>query len=483
MVAKPGIAHITLSQLTTYIHDVLDAAFKHTTFWVIADVIDCKPPDRKGHSYFCLAEKDGINHSVVAKLQAAAWHNHGGLAIDSFEKVTGQKFQNGIQILANVSVQYHPSYGLKLILNDVDSNFTIGMLEQERRITLEKLVALCPDFIQLIDNVYHTKNKSLQHASVIQRVAVVTSSEAAGFKDFRDAIENNRFGYKITLDTWFTAVQGEANAQGLCNRLIQIFLSGIPYDAVVIIRGGGSQSDLMIFEQFVLARAVAKFPIPIIAGIGHQINESIVDLMAHTSVKTPSVAAQFIIDHNRQFEQSLLVLQQTIIINAQQLLSHHQQALTQHRTTVINKGLTLLANAKDKLTHSYQSVISSGRKALYNNKAFLNEAGNKLVSRPKILTSSKRCDLENVITNLKNATRRYFITQRGYIAHHGAMTKALDPRNIMRRGFAVIYYQQEIVADASSINVKDSISIRMFESKLSATITTKTDLDGTIANL
>lgn len=457
----PATTYLRLSELAAQIEDVINDAFYQSTFWVLADVIDYKLHEQKGHHYFCLAEKDKATNSITAKISAAAWKNQGGFSIESFEQITGQKFGSNIHVLANVSVQYTPAYGLKLILNEVDPTYTIGILEQQRRETLERLTASCPDYISLVGDTYYTRNKSLEHSAVIQHIAVVSSSGSEGFRDFKDTIEQNRFGYAIKLDTWFTSVQGEANAQGVCNRLIDIFKSGVPYDAVVIIRGGGSQADLMLFEQFVLARAVAKFPVPIITGIGHHINQSIVDLMAHTSVKTPSIAAEFIIAHNRQFEESILQMQQSIILSTQQVFNERQQDFALLRSVVVN----------------------TGRKMLYKHQAFLKNVGNRLVLQPKIIAASKRCDLQAANHDLTSGVRRYLKAQKGYISHQASVNKILNPVNILKRGFAVVYHGDGIVTNADGIAASDKISIRFHHSNISATVISKTNLDGDLANL
>ncbi|WP_431244478.1 exodeoxyribonuclease VII large subunit [Flavobacterium sp. P21] len=139
-------------------------------------------------------------------------------------------------------------------------------------------------------------------------MAVISASNSAGNEDFRHTLRHNDFGYSFQADDYYTVVQGDNNAKLFLNKLIEVYSSGIPYDAIIIIRGGGAQSDFLIFDNYQIGRAVAKFPIPVITGIGHQKNVSIVDLMAHTSTKTPTKAAEFIIAHNRSFEMRSLSL-------------------------------------------------------------------------------------------------------------------------------------------------------------------------------
>eukprot|EP01118_Nematostelium_gracile_P010694 TRINITY_DN3723_c0_g2_i4.p1 TRINITY_DN3723_c0_g2~~TRINITY_DN3723_c0_g2_i4.p1 ORF type:complete len:228 (-),score=35.17 TRINITY_DN3723_c0_g2_i4:643-1326(-) len=215
-------------------------------------------------------------------------------------------------------VQYTPAFGLQLNLLDIDTSFTLGQFEKMRLATLEMLLSRNPDFIRKVGDQYITKNKQQELKPVMQYLAVLSSDTSAGYQDFRHTLANNPWGYGFKIDDYFTAVQGEGNAKNLVNRLIDIYESGKPYDAVILIRGGGAQTDFLIFDNYELSRAVARFPIPVITGIGHQKNETICDLMANTALKTPTKAAEFILANNRVFEEKLIHAQKRIIIKTQQ---------------------------------------------------------------------------------------------------------------------------------------------------------------------
>jgi exodeoxyribonuclease VII large subunit len=317
---------IRLSELTGLIGDTLRASFEGQFFWVVGDVTSHSYKASDERHFFVLAEKGADTHTLVAKVDAVAWKSAAD-KIRNFERVTGQPFQNGIQVLIAVSVSYSPAYGLKLTLHDIDCNFTIGVLEQQKQDILQRLLAECPDYIRKEGDVYITRNNQLPLRAVIQTIAVIASNNTAGYEDFVHTLRHNPHGYSITIDTYFTPVQGENNAHLIKQTLIDIYNSNKPYDAVAIIRGGGAQTDFLIFENFELGRAAAKFPIPIITGIGHQRDETIVDLMVHSPTKTPTQAAAYIIAHNRQFEENLHYGYNNIVTAVQQQLSQKQQDL------------------------------------------------------------------------------------------------------------------------------------------------------------
>jgi exodeoxyribonuclease VII large subunit len=235
--------------------------------------------------------------------------------------MTGQRFTDHINVLVNVSVNYHPVYGLQLTLHDIDVSFTLGALEQQRLATLDRLVAENPDSIVRVRGpLHHEKQKAsaaLRHSTYCCRF-LANIRRLAGFPAYP---AEQSYGYRFQTAEYFTAVQGDSNAEAFVDRLIDIFDSQVPYDAVVIIRGGGAQTDFLIFDNYRIARAIARFPIPVITGIGHQKNQTIADLMAHTATKTPTRAAELIIDHNRAFEERIGSFQKSIIIKSQQAFS------------------------------------------------------------------------------------------------------------------------------------------------------------------
>lgn len=214
--------HISLSQLTGQIKDVLNKAFYNKSFWVLADVVDHKYYQQKGYHYFSLVEKNPTSHAIIAKISTAAW-GMGSEAIQSFEKITGQKFKNDINVLVNVSVNYHEQYGLQLTLNDVDTTYTLGRLEEQRQKTIQRLLTECAAFVQQVGDRFVTKNKQLKLPLVIQNIAVVTSNNSAGYKDFTDTIAKNKEQYVVNIDPYYTTVQGEANADALFQRLLDVY--------------------------------------------------------------------------------------------------------------------------------------------------------------------------------------------------------------------------------------------------------------------
>ena len=446
--------------------------FAEQTYWVVADVTNHSFYKQKGYHYFDLVEKDEHAGGIVAKVAAVAWGN-GAVRIREFETVTGQEFKNDIHVLVRVAVSYHQVHGLQITVLDIDTSFTVGLLEQQKQQTLLRLTTECAGFIRKEGDHYVTRNNQLALNTVIQRLAVITSGNSAGYQDFRHTLEHNHFGYTFKIDNYFTVVQGETKAELVQQRLIDIFSSKAPYDAVVMIRGGGAQTDFLLFDTFILGRAVAKFPIPVITGIGHQKNETITDMMAHTATKTPTKAAEMIIAHNRAFEEAVISMQQTILIRSQQLFSTHFQALSSLNSTVINQTRTLLATHKEELHTCHNAVLHTSKSILLNRHRELMSLSNAVLARPRITVSNRLNDLDNITANLRSFSRMFIQGKHAQVAHYDALIKLMSPASILKRGFALVYQDGHIINNAESLQPGSHIKVVLQDASLEATITAK----------
>ncbi|MDQ1164632.1 exodeoxyribonuclease VII large subunit [Flavobacterium sp. SORGH_AS 622] len=467
---------ITLSQLNYQIHQAISDRFKGQTFWVVADVTSHSfKTDKKIH-YFELVEKGEKNSAITAKIMGKAW-GEGAIHLSDFEKKTGQRFTNNLHVLVKVSVDYHPLYGLSVNVLDIDVNFTLGILEQQRNATLKRLEAE-NDFIIKTSEGYSTLNSRLKLPVVIQRVAVISASNSAGNEDFRHTLQHNDFGYVFQIDDYYTIVQGDNNAKLFLNKLIEVYNSGIKYDAVVITRGGGAQSDFLIFDNYSIGRAVAKFPIPVITGIGHQKNVSITDMMAHTNTKTPTKAAEFIIAHNRKFELALLSLQQHIVIKSQQLFLNQYKELELLKKNISRNSTALLAQHKDQLYDMRQRLAGYVKDILHEKKQQLALTWQRNASLSQNLIERRRNEMFFMAANLKVFTAGYLKTSTLNLNHMQKSIRMMSPQNILRKGYAVVKAKGKITSSTEQIKEGDQIEVILYDSILKTTVTNKRSYDG-----
>lgn len=462
---------LRLSQLTAGISDAVQQAFKQQQFWVIADITNHSYKAEKNYHNFDMVEKEAGSANLLAKISGKAW-GVGSRQITNFEEQTGQRFTNNIQVLALVAVEYHAVYGLSVNLLDIDTNFTLGVLEQQKKATLEKLVAQ-NEFITRLGDAYVTYNKSLDLKPVIQRIALLSSSISAGAEDFKHTLENNSFGYKYHVDDYFASVQGDQNASQLLGKLIEIYNSGIPYDAVVITRGGGAQTDFLLFDNYRIARAVAKFPIPIITGIGHQKDQSITDLMVHTQTKTPTKAAEFIIAHNRNFEQALLSLQKDILIASQQLLSANNKELADTRHDIVMGAKDILNKKKEILASVNHGIIEQSRTLLFTQNRKLLQLSSKAIANTRVTLTNRKNNIDTAREKLTRVAMASLKNHNANIEGYNTTVKLMSPANILKKGYGIVKVDGEIVSNVDKINEGTVIEVILADTNIRATVTEK----------
>lgn len=474
--------HLTLSELNGLVQAALNSALGSRSFWIVADVTEHSYKDATGYHYFEFVEKDPNTNRIVAKIKGSAWGN-ASQKIMAFETVTGRKFTNNMHVLARVRVNYHKVYGLSLELEEIDPHFTLGVIEAKRQETLRRLVSGYPDIIELTGSTYVTRNGRMELPPVISRLAVISSETSAGNEDFKHTLVHNPYGYRFEVDDYFTSVQNEANAHLLLSKLLEVYHSGLPYDAVVINRGGGSQTDFLIFDDFKIGLAIAKFPIPVITGIGHQKNETIADLMAHTNTKTPTKAAEFIITHNKAFEDRLVHLQKQIILRSQAFLAKEKSLFCSLHARVLNQSRTLLERNKGSLSNLEHRFTSSAKGELNRARRHLDQNRYSVQARPQVLFSYERRNLTEVTEDLAVSTARLLSAERAMLKNAVAMIRVISPENILRKGFAIVKKNNEITSDPGQFAPESEIEIILRNKSLRATINTNTEYHGNDFNL
>ncbi len=471
------IRYIKLSDLSRRIEQVFKQNFANEYYWIIAEISGHKFYRDTDRHYFDLVEKSPGSEVEVAKFKAKSW-SEGSASIVSFEEQTGQSFQSGIQVLIKVKVEYHSLYGLSLTLVEIDPSYTLGNIERQRRDTLLRLTSENQGYIELIDGEYHTKNKSLELPKVIQSIALIASPNSEGYSDFVHTLTNNQYQYKFIVDNYFSSVQGKDAEKELINTLISIYESKKKYDCVVMIRGGGAKTDFLVFDTYHLSRAVARFPIPVITGIGHHKDVSIVDMMAHSPTKTPTKCAELIISHNKFFEESIMSLQNTVLIKSQQLLSKTLSLIHELQGSIIGNVQYLLNEHNDELATCNRVIVN-------NTKDFINKQHKELVedtmvflSKPKLILQRKDQTLQYLQQNIKTQVPKLISSKASEMNHYVKVMKLMSPVNIMKKGFAIISINDEVLINADKIKKGTTVKINMYQAELDAEITNKTNNDG-----
>ena len=285
-------SHITLRQLQQQIKAAVEQALP-LPVWVVAEVAELKV-NYSGHCYMELVEKSessrGGSSTPTAQARAVIWRSQWAMLGPYFRQQTGSELAAGMKILARVMVSYHELYGLSLQISDIDASYTLGEVERQKQLTIAQLKA---------DGVWDM-NREQPMPYLVQRIAVVSSAAAAGYRDFMNELKAG--GYAFCCDLYDAVVQGAAAEESICAALEEVALKQEQYDAVVVIRGGGSASDLSCFNSYRLCSYVAQFPLPVLTGIGHDKDTSVADMVAHTALKTPTAVAAWLTERMARIE-------------------------------------------------------------------------------------------------------------------------------------------------------------------------------------
>ena len=329
-------------------------------YWIQAELSDVRS-NTTGHCYLEFVQKDPRSNNLVAKARGMIWSNIYRLLKPYFEETTGQLFTSGIKVLVKVTVQFHELYGYSLTVLDIDPAYTLGDMARRRREIL----------MQLEEEGVLTLNKELEMPVLPQRIAVISSATAAGYGDFCHQLQHNSGGFFFYTELFPALMQGNQVEESVLAALDRINDRIHEFDVVVIIRGGGATSDLSGFDTYLLAAACAQFPLPVITGIGHERDDTVLDSVAHTRVKTPTAAAELLIHRITESADHLEELSARLQQGAYTLLEQEGRRLEMIQTRIpnlVHRKLTdarfvLLAAGKD-LAQATQTLLSRHRHRL-----------------------------------------------------------------------------------------------------------------------
>lgn len=344
---------ITLQQLNQQVASVIHATFDEPV-WITAELSDVRVANN-GHCYMQLVEKDPKRGTMLAFANAHIWTNRWWLIRDSFQQQTGQAFQSGLKVMLLVEVTMHEAYGYSLNILDVDPTYTLGEMARRR---MEILAQLKQDGV--ID-----MNRELPFPALPQRIAIISAEGSAGYGDFCHQLHDNEWGLCFYTHLFPAIMQGQQTESSVISALERIALYEDLFDVVVIIRGGGASADLASFDSYELALNIANFPLPVITGIGHDRDQTVLDHVAHTSVKTPTAAAALLIDTLSQQLSTLQQLQEDIIDNTRGRIEREQLRL--HRMINLVRGTHIaLGQQINRLTLTAERIKFLSTQRLQN---------------------------------------------------------------------------------------------------------------------
>lgn len=408
-------------------------------YWLRAETSDVRVNHSSGHCYLEFVEKNTQTGQIIAKARASIWAKTFAMLKPYFEKETGQAFVSGLTVLVKVSVDFHELYGFSLTVYDIDPSYTLGDIARKRLEIVKRLKE---------DGIFEL-NKELSFPSLPRRIAIITSPTAAGYEDFINQLQNNDAGYTFYVKLFPALMQGERTEESVISALDRIYTLSEHFDVVTIIRGGGSTSDLSSFDSYLLAANCAQFPLPIITGIGHERDETVLDMVAHARMKTPTAVAEYLISKMDIEEERIDELYQ-------RLISYTETKLTEQKTLV-------------QLIASRLPVTTLGK--LEKSKSEMQTLKGKFSTSTISLLASHQASLKDRSSNFQRLIKEKIQEGANYLNLTEQFVKMASPAYILKRGYSLTIKEGKILKSASSFSAGEKIVTRFADGEVTSLVT------------
>ena len=434
---SPDKQALSLVELNQRIRMTLEQAFPDT-YWVRAEMSDVRENGASGHCYLEFIEKDPRSGQLLAKVRGAIWAKTFRLLKPYFEMETGQRFVSGLKVLVRVTVDFHELYGLSLTVVDIDPAYTLGDMARKRLEIIR----------QLQEEGVFELNKELPLPLLPRRIALISSPTAAGYEDFMNQLTHNRAGYPFYVKLFPALMQGERTEESVIAALDRIYAHQELFDVVALLRGGGATSDLNSFDSYLLAANCAQFPLPILTGIGHERDDTVVDLVAHTRLKTPTAVAEFLIARMDQAAQTVEELQQTMTQSASVRLLQEKQRLQSYATR-------------------FPALVGQ---RMERNRTLLHQLGAKLPTMAQGFVERKRAMVDRLAMQLRNATTTHLAEKQRFLQLQEQFVRMASPDYILRRGYSLTLREGKIIKRAKELQAGDELTTRFMDGEVKSII-------------
>ena len=429
-------SHMSLYELNAIVRDIISMSLPDS-YWVEAELSEAREA-YGGHCYMELIQKEEGTNTPVAKAHASCWRNRWLVIKPYFERVTGQRIHAGMKVLLKVHAQFHENYGFSWIVDDIDPNYTLGDMARKR---MEIIQALKEEGV-------FDLQKELYLPMFCQRIAVISSASAAGYGDFCNQLADNAYGLKFKTSLFAATMQGEGVEQSVIAALDHINAEYENWDCVVIIRGGGATSDLSGFDTLALAENVANFPLPIITGIGHERDESVLDMISYQRVKTPTAAAAFLIDHLTEVYARVEDAQETIV-------------------NYVKRRLQVERMRFERLSSQIPTLFSLVKT---KQMARLDRLMNNLSASVQVKLANAQRKMEILSQNIQPILERKMLTERHRLQMLEQRMKSQDPELLLKRGYSITLKDGKSVRDASGLKKGDRLETRFAEGSVKSVV-------------
>jgi exodeoxyribonuclease VII large subunit len=452
---------LTLSELQLAIRDSLYISLPDF-YWVTAEIAELKE-NYSGHCYLELIEKHADEKNVKARVKAIIWANRFRFLKPFFQDATGESLRDGLRVLVKVKIEYHEVYGLSLVISDIDPVFTIGEMAMKRKAIIKRLE----------DEGVFSMNKELELPLLPQRIAVISSRNAAGFSDFINHLKENRSGYVFHLALFEAAMQGVETEAAIIAALENIAAKAELFDMVVIIRGGGSLTDLSWFDNYNIAYFVTQFPLPVITGIGHDKDLSVTDMVANISLKTPTAVADFLIEMMTELEESLNSMSSEITELSLKIIETYKKRIDTVSLKLSPITGILMAGLRAKLADRLLEVVNIGKEYIIRAGIKPENQKSRLRSAVQTLYLKQNSILENRKEGINRSALNTINSANMKLSGLSNSLGILNPENVLKRGYTITSNNGKIIKSRSDLKNEDILETRFSDGTVNSRVIRK----------
>lgn len=427
---------LSLFELNSLVREAIEE-YVTDEYWVEAELASAH--ESGGHCYMELIQKEDGSNTPIARASARCWRSTWALLKPHFERETGQTLRGGLKVLLQVYPQFHENFGFSWIVTDIDPTYTLGDMARRRQEIIRRLKE---------EGVFDL-NKELELPLFAQRIAVISSDSAAGYGDFCKQLSENKQGFKFAVELFSAVMQGEQVEQTVIAALNEINERREDFDCVVIIRGGGSTSDLSGFDTLALAENVANFPLPVITGIGHDRDESVLDMVSHTRVKTPTAAAAFLIEHLQDVYSLIVEAEEDVIRCVTDRLQKERLRI-------------------DRLIELLPKQLAAFQTAQH---ARLGRLIELLPRQTAACLTGQRGNLDLLAATMRSVLERRMLQEnhRMELLEHRA--DAVNPEKLLQRGYSITRSNGRVVRSPEQLKAGDEIETTMEKGTIKSVVT------------
>lgn len=450
----------TLLDLTKSLQSIIRKTYTRS-YWIKAEIARLNYYPKSGHCYPDLVYK--VKGKVQAEMRSIIWKSDFKKLNMQFKQVVKEELKDGMQILFRANVNFHPKYSLSLNIVDIEPAFTLGEMAREKAETIEKLKK---------EGIYQN-NKLLPFPLLPKKLAVISVSTSKGYHDFLNIIENNKYGFMLEHKLFSALLQGDKCAASISGQLDEIRKMKAQFDAVAIIRGGGGDVGLNAYDDYALAKEVATFPLPVISGIGHSTNETVVELVAHLNKITPTDVAYFFLNKFLDLYHHLNNLREKLHASADKRIHDQQHILESRKQRILLHVHHFTVAQQKNLQNTNREIIREIHRRVLREQSKLSTYPLSINRKVKQEIKSGRSELQLKTSRLRSLTTQHLKSNRKRMDNIQTILTILHPDNVLKRGYSITMKDGRAIKDVSGLKKGDVVTTRLYDGTIESEIKTK----------